>query len=111
MKEITLENIGVMFGGNIPVGTEICVRDRGNGQLIVGKVKSCELHSYSIIVTLYNMHYEKTNDILDDLLPSRIEGTKAYSTSSHMLFALNHKQVSLQHLKPPIPNHDTCIVM
>ena len=112
MKEITLENIGVMFGGSIPVGTEIYVRERGNGPLIVGNLKTFNVNSYCIIVTLYNMRYKKTNDILDDLLPTRIEGTKEYSTPSHKLFVLNYKRDTLHQLKTPKPTYnDECIVM
>jgi len=110
MEEITVKNIIGMFGGNIPVGTEICVRERGNGPLILGYVKSCEIHEYCIIVTLYNLRYKKTNDVLDDLLPSRIDGIKEYSTSSHVLYVSNHKRNTLHHLKPPTYN-DECIVM
>lgn len=113
MQEITYENIEVMFDGNIPAGTELCVRERGNGPSIVGKVKSCKVHSYCIVVTLYNMYYKKANDILDDLLPPRIDGTKEFSTSSHRLFVLNYKRKPLlRDLKPPKPTYDhECVVM
>ena len=92
MEEITRENVGVRFGGKIPLHTEIYARERNNGRLIVGNVKSCELHTCCITVIMYNLHYEKSDDILYNLLPARIDEVKEYSTSSYILYTLNYKQ-------------------